>query len=67
MGCPVGLIVAHGLANVAAALNKKWARGKTRVHFIPEYYDDFDAIEDMVKKNGIVQKDEGLHDDFITS
>lgn len=56
-----------GMANVAAALTKKWAGGKTRVHYIPEYYDDDDALENWVKKNGIVQKDEGLHDDFITS
>src|SRR5207248_1589400 len=28
-----------GMRIVAAKLNEKWAGGKTRVHFIPEYYD----------------------------
>jgi len=56
-----------GMQIVAAALNKKWAKEKVRVHFIPEYYDDFDALEEWIGKEGIVQKDEGLHDDFITS
>jgi len=56
-----------GMKNVAAALNRKWAKGKTRIHFIAEYYEDYDALENMVKKKGVVEKDEGLHDDFITS
>jgi len=56
-----------GMRNVAAALNKRWAKEKVRVHFIAEYYDEFDALEEWVTKQGIVQKDEGFHDDFITS
>jgi creatinine amidohydrolase/Fe(II)-dependent formamide hydrolase-like protein len=28
-----------GMRAVAERLNRRWAGGKTRVHFIPEYYD----------------------------
>ena len=52
-----------GMKAVAAQLNKKWAGGKTRVHFIAEYY-DYPAVDRWLKKEGIKQKSEGLHDDF---
>src|SRR3954470_509722 len=29
----------RGMKAVAAALNARWTDGKTRVHFVPEYYD----------------------------
>src|SRR5947209_14864373 len=44
-----------GMKNVAAKLNAKWAGGKTRVHFIPEYY-DYPAVERWLEKEGIKQK-----------
>jgi creatinine amidohydrolase len=52
-----------GMKAVAARLNAKWAGGKTRVHFIPEYY-DYPGVEKWLEKQGIKQVDEGLHDDF---
>jgi creatinine amidohydrolase len=55
-----------GMEAVASQLNKKWAGGKTRVHFIAEYYDHPD-VDKWLKKQGIKQKDEGLHDDFATT
>jgi creatinine amidohydrolase len=53
----------QGLQAVAADLNAKWAGGKTRVHFIPEYY-DYGAVGRFVAKHGINEKPEGYHDDF---
>ena len=55
-----------GMKAVAARLNKKWAKQKVRIHFIPEYY-DYDGVDDWLAKQGIRQKDEGLHDDFEIS
>jgi creatinine amidohydrolase len=52
-----------GMKNVAQRLNKAWAGGSTRVHFIPEYY-DYPGVEKWLEKQGIKQVDEGLHDDF---
>lgn len=52
-----------GLNAVAKNLNAKWTDSKTRIHYIPEYY-DFSSVADFVKQNGINQVDEGLHDDF---
>ncbi len=53
-----------GMKAVAAKLNTQWKGGKTAVHFILEYY-DYDGVEAWLEKEGIKQKDEGLHDDFI--
>jgi len=52
-----------GMKAVAATLNEKWAGSKTRVHFIPEYY-DYPGVDKWLKDQGIKQKNEGLHDDF---
>jgi creatinine amidohydrolase len=52
-----------GMRVVAAQLNEKWAGGKTRVHFIPEYY-DHEEVEKWLAEQGIKQVDEGFHDDF---
>ena len=52
-----------GMKAVTAQLNKKWAGGKTRVHFIPEYY-DYGGVKTWLEKEGIKQKSEGIHDDF---
>jgi creatinine amidohydrolase len=53
----------EGMKRVAESLNKKWAGGKTRVHFIPEYY-NHDLVQKWLADQGIKQVDEGLHDDF---
>jgi creatinine amidohydrolase/Fe(II)-dependent formamide hydrolase-like protein len=52
-----------GMKAVATRLNAKWAGGKTRVHFIPEYY-DYPGVTKWLEQQGIKQKSEGLHDDF---
>ena len=52
-----------GMKAVAGKLNEKWAGAKTRVHFIPEYY-DYPSVDKWLKSQGIVEKDEGLHDGF---
>jgi creatinine amidohydrolase/Fe(II)-dependent formamide hydrolase-like protein len=52
-----------GMKNAAAKLNAKWAAGKSRAYFIPEYY-DYGGVTKWLEKEGIKQKNEGLHDDF---
>jgi len=52
-----------GMRAVAARLNAQWAGGKTRVHFIPEYY-DYPGVTTWLEQQGVKQVDEGLHDDF---
>jgi len=52
-----------GMKEVAARLNAKWSDGKTRVHFIPEYY-DYAGVMKWLEQQGVRQVDEGLHDDF---
>lgn len=52
-----------GLKNVAAALSAKWTDGKTRVIYIPEYY-NYGDVAKWVEQQGIKQVDEGLHDDY---
>ena len=52
-----------GMMVVAARLNAKWAGGKTRVHFIRQYY-DYPGVQNWLAGQGIKQVDEGLHDDF---
>lgn len=55
-----------GMKAVAGKLNEKWAGSKTRVHFIPEYY-DYPGVNKWLRSQGIVQKSEGLHDDFAVT
>jgi creatinine amidohydrolase/Fe(II)-dependent formamide hydrolase-like protein len=52
-----------GMKAVAANLNKKWAGGKTRVHFIPEYY-NHDDVDKWLADQGIKEKSDGIHDSF---
>lgn len=54
----------EGLEQVAADLTKQWAGGRTRVHYVAEYYDD-DVLSPWLEQQGVKQTDEGLHDDFI--
>ncbi len=56
----------QGMKAVASKLNEKWAGSKTRVHFIPEYY-DYPGVTKWLTGQGIVQKNEGLHDDFAVT
>jgi hypothetical protein len=51
------------MREVAARLNARWAGGKTRAHFIPEYY-DYPGVTKWLETQGVKQVDEGLHDDF---
>jgi creatinine amidohydrolase/Fe(II)-dependent formamide hydrolase-like protein len=52
-----------GMKAVAAKLNARWAGGKTRAYFIPEYY-DYGGVKKWLEKEGIKEKPEGVHDDF---
>jgi creatinine amidohydrolase/Fe(II)-dependent formamide hydrolase-like protein len=52
-----------GMKAVAATLNTAWTGGKTRVHFIPEYY-DYPGVAKWLESQGIKQVNEGHHDDF---
>jgi creatinine amidohydrolase/Fe(II)-dependent formamide hydrolase-like protein len=67
-----------GMANVARALNEKWAAETTRVHHLPEYYNEDRWSYDFLKAQGITQIDSssgtprdvradtrnGMHDDI---
>jgi creatinine amidohydrolase len=53
----------EGLKAVAEQLNAKWTDGKTKLHFIPEYY-DYKGVAQWLKSQGIKQTDDGYHDDF---
>jgi creatinine amidohydrolase/Fe(II)-dependent formamide hydrolase-like protein len=52
-----------GMKAVADALDAKWKDGKTRVHFIREYY-NYPAVTKWLEEQGIKQASEGIHDDF---
>lgn len=55
-----------GMKAVAASLNSKWDTTKTKVHFIPEYY-NYAAVADWLKQHGINEQFEGIHDEFAIS
>jgi creatinine amidohydrolase len=55
-----------GMKAVAERLNAKWEGGKTRVHFVPEYY-DYEAVDQWLAQQGIKEVGEGLHDSFAIS
>ncbi len=52
-----------GMKAVAAALSAKWTDGKTRIRYIPEYFNYAD-VQKFAKEQGIQQIDEGHHDDY---
>jgi len=52
-----------GMKAAADRLNAKWSDGKTRVHFIAEYY-NYPAVAKWLEEQGIKQEPEGIHDDF---
>jgi creatinine amidohydrolase len=53
----------EGMKAIAAELNAKWAGGKTRLHFIPDYY-NYPGVEKWLETQGVKQTLEGYHDDF---
>jgi creatinine amidohydrolase len=53
----------EGMKEVASTLNAAWTDGKTRVHFIPEYY-DYPGVQKWLESQGVKQTNEGHHDDF---
>jgi creatinine amidohydrolase len=55
----------RGLANVARKLAAAWAGGTTSIHFIPEYYDSWEAADAAWTSLGVPKTvDEGIHDDY---
>ncbi len=52
-----------GMQEVAAELGARWAGSKTRVHFVPEFY-DYPGLRKWVAGQGIKEVDEGLHDEY---
>ncbi|MCG8413565.1 MAG: creatininase family protein [Pseudomonadales bacterium] len=57
----------RGMANVADKLNAKWTGGKTRVHFVREFYDPgWVETEDFTERElGVAEtQHDGYHDDI---
>ncbi|MEX0724852.1 MAG: creatininase family protein [Planctomycetaceae bacterium] len=52
-----------GMKAVSEQLNEKWKGGQTRLHYIPEFYNYGDVVK-FLENEGIMQEDEGYHDDF---
>lgn len=52
-----------GMAAVAEVLGEEWKGTGARIHFIPEYYDN-PRWNAWLVEEGVVEVDEGLHDDF---
>jgi creatinine amidohydrolase/Fe(II)-dependent formamide hydrolase-like protein len=53
----------RGMKAVAAELNSSWKDGKSRVLYLPEYY-DYPGVTRWLEQQGVTQTPEGLHDDF---
>lgn len=51
-----------GMAAVAAELREAWEGSGVGIHFIPEYYDN-PRWKEWLEGRGVVEVDEGLHDD----
>lgn len=52
-----------GMKAVADRLNAQWSGGKTRVHYVAEFY-NYPAVAKWLDQQGIKQVPEGIHDDF---
>lgn len=52
-----------GMKAVASKLTQKWTDGKTKIVYVPEYY-NYGNVATWIAEQGIKQVDEGLHDDF---
>jgi creatinine amidohydrolase len=57
----------RGMKEVASELAPKWAGTKSRIHYIPDYYDWREATEFATKTLGWKQGNDGFHDDAVTS
>ena len=56
----------RGMKEAAATLSAKWAGGKTRIHYIPEYYEGFSQVIAYAEKPfGWKQVPDGSHDDAL--
>jgi creatinine amidohydrolase len=56
----------RGMKEVASTLSTKWAGGKTRIHYIADYYDRFNEVADFTEKTfGWKQVPDGSHDDAL--
>jgi creatinine amidohydrolase/Fe(II)-dependent formamide hydrolase-like protein len=52
-----------GMEMVARTLSSSWEGSGTRIHFVPEYYDNA-RWNEWIQSQGVVEVDEGLHDDM---
>jgi creatinine amidohydrolase len=52
-----------GMKAVAADLNSKWAASHCKARFIAEYF-NYGDVKKWLDEQGLVQSDDGLHDDF---
>lgn len=59
----------RGLEQVADELTAAWGGGETAVHFVPEYYESWQASDAAVEQvAGKAEVSEGIHDDYsVTS
>jgi creatinine amidohydrolase/Fe(II)-dependent formamide hydrolase-like protein len=56
----------RGMKEVTATLSAKWAGGKTRIHYIADYYDGFNQVIEFAEKTfGWKQVPDGSHDDAL--
>ena len=56
----------RGMKEVASTLSTKWAGGKTRIHYIGDYYERFNEVVDFAEKTfGWKQVPDGSHDDAL--
>lgn len=56
----------QGMRAVANRLTAKWRSEKVRVHFLPQYY-NYDEVTHWLEEQGIHQRSEEAHDDFIVT
>jgi creatinine amidohydrolase/Fe(II)-dependent formamide hydrolase-like protein len=56
----------RGMKEVASTLAPKWAGTKSRIHYIAEYYDNFNQVVEYAEKTfGWKQVPDGSHDDAL--
>src|SRR3989442_6867092 len=53
----------QGMKEGAAQLSGKWTDGRTKIHYIPEYY-DYPGLTKWLQSQGVHEVDEGHHDDY---
>jgi creatinine amidohydrolase/Fe(II)-dependent formamide hydrolase-like protein len=56
----------RGMKQAASTLSAAWAGGKTRIHYIAEYYEGFNQVVEFAEKTfGWKQVPDGSHDDVL--